>query len=67
MSSCAARERQQQQIEHHVGRPAQVIAELKLAKVRLHVLLADRDIGAIDAALDEVPEAFDVEIGRAHV
>ena len=44
----------------HAKRDAIVIAELELVQVRLHVLLADADVGAVDPALHEVPEALDV-------
>lgn len=42
-----------------------VVAELELAEIRADVLLRDADVGAIDPALHEVPEALNVRRGLA--
>lgn len=52
------RETRQQHREHQVRLVTHVVPELELAKVPLQVLLRDADVRAVDAALHEVPEAF---------
>ena len=52
-----------QQRQHQAGVVTQVLAKLELVQISRQVLLRDADIGAIDPALNEVPEAFD-RVGR---